>query len=220
MVWMSAILAHVFCGGPDEDKDEIPAQPARAQAEAEYRLMRSELALAETDSLYLVLDLRRNQAVLKLRGVPAWSYRMRFSDDGDSARIEKFTNRYVGEESRLVRVLQGKHLYGGKERVPPQTLEVVSKAINVRPAAIQRLLPERFLVSLGDGLFIDVHTDVEGKPRSRFQNAKRNVGKAWAVFFGGASLDLTMEGGEGLSLHEALYPGMPVLLIPRTTAGE
>ena len=219
MVWMSAILAHVFCGGPDEDKGEIPAQPARAQAEAEYRIMRSELALAETDSLYLVLDFRRNQAVLRLRGVPAWSYRMRFSD-GDSARIEKFADRFMGEEGRLVRVLQGKHLYGGKERIPPQTLEVVSKAINVSPAAIQRLLPERFLVSLGDGLFIDVHTDVEGKPRSRLQNAKRTVGKAWAVCFGGVSLDLTMEGGEGLSLHEALYPGMPVLLIPPTTAGE
>jgi hypothetical protein len=191
----------------------------RAEAEMEYRLLRSELALAQTDSLYLVLDFPRSQAVLKLRGTSVWSCDLRFSRAG-SGRVARFVARYMGKDVRLVRVVRWMHLYGGKERVPPQTLEVVSKVLNASPGAIQRLLPERFLVSLGDRLFLDVRTDVDGKPRSHSWNAIRHIQETFALALGGVSLDLTMRGEEGLSLHETIHPGVPVLLIPPTLAGR
>lgn len=210
---LCALLIHgASCGQKRLPQESSKPAVTRSQAEAEYRHLRSEIALASGDSLYLVLDFPRQQAALKLRGTPLWSCPMRLSNGG--AGVRGFVRRFAGDDNRLIRALVRKHLYGGQETIPAQTLEIVGKALKTDPAPLQRILPERFLLSFGERVFMDIRTDVEGRRIGGLENPSRSVGRALDIMMGGASLDLSMTGKEGLTMYEAIYPGMRVLLIP------
>jgi hypothetical protein len=208
----TALSALTACGGRSRETGRGEATIGRTQAEAEYRFLQSEIALASTDSLYLLIDFARRETALKRRGTPLWSCPMR-SPHGDPDGVD-FSRRFLGEEGRSIRVVAWKHLYGGQEKIPAQTLEIVSRTLNADPASLQRLLPERFLLSFGDRAFMEVRTDVEGSAVGGLENQSKSVERTVDIILGGASLDLSMTGEQGLTLYEAVYPGMPVLLVP------
>lgn len=191
----------------------MPAGGGRSRAELEYRLLWAELHAARRDSVYLVLDFSRSQVALKLRGAVLWSCPMRYAHARTNG-AEDFVRRFMGAHRILLRQLEWTHLFAGKEKIPANVLEVVGKAINTEPSALQRVLPERLLISLRDRVFVDITTDVEGRPTGGLDNPSKQIERTLGVLLGGASLDLWMEGETALSLHGAAYPGMPVLLIP------
>ena len=73
------------------------------RAELEYRLAQTELRLAKSDRLYMVLDLEHNKLLLKLKGAVVWDYPIGIAQP-DSQDLQEFAagpgNRHGGTSFR------------------------------------------------------------------------------------------------------------------------
>lgn len=197
-------------GGTGKDKNK---SWNRADAEAEYRLIQSELNLIKTGKPYLVLDFKRDRLVMKLKGAIVWSYPMVFAEQ-DAGEVAGFRKRFQGDNGRLIRTLTGKHLFASKEQTPDSILAIVGSAVRVDPSALQRELPERFQLHWGDDLVLEVQTDIAGTPVSRFHNAMVEIGRVLNLPFGESILVVKIKPEEGLTLYRATPIGMPTLIYP------
>ena len=188
----------------------------RSAAEIEYRFAQIEMQLAQKASPYLVLDLNRGQLLLKLKGTIVWNYPMEFAAT-DKQEVRKFAERFRDDGKSLARPIIGKHLFAAKDKTPDSILAIVGKVVRVAPELLQRELPEHFLLSWGDGLVLEIHTDITGAPPiSKFQNAMAEVRKALQRPFGGVSLVIKVDLEKALTLYRATRQGMPTLVIPPT----
>ncbi|MDD4052754.1 MAG: hypothetical protein PHR28_12760 [candidate division Zixibacteria bacterium] len=214
------LAAAVSCGGKQADRPEATPDKKgkgktwnRADAEAEYRFIQSELSLIKSGKPYLVLDFKRDRLVIKLKGATVWSYPMAFAE-GDAGEVARFQERYQGDGNRLVRTLTGKHLFAAKGQTPDSVLAIVGSAVMVDPNNLQRELPERFQLHWGDNLVLEVRTDITGTPVSRFHNAMIEIGKILYKPFGEAILVVKIDPEEGLTLYRATPVGMATLIYP------
>jgi hypothetical protein len=218
-VGLAVGAAAVSCSRKQADQTEVTADKGkgktwnRADAEAEYRLIQSELSLIKAGKPYLVLDFKRDRLVIKLKGATVWSYPMVFPE-GDAGEVAGFQERFQGNGGRLVRTLTGKHLFAAKEQTPDSVLAIVGSAVRVDPSTLQRALPERFQIHWGDNLVLEVRTDITGTPVSRFHNAMIEIGKVLYKPFGEAILVVKIKPDEGLTLYRATPVGMPTLIYP------
>jgi len=185
----------------------------RASAEWDYRLMQTELSLAKTLDLCLVLDLKHGKLKLKLKGAVVWNYPMNFSAS-DSDKVSDFMHRFLGDNNRLVRPLADKHLFAAERKTPDSVLAIVGKAVNVNPELLQRELPERFQLIWDDNMILEVRTDITGKPLSKLGNAVIEIGQALKRPFGETMIVLSMRVDDALTLYRAATPGMPTLIYP------
>lgn len=216
----------ISCGGRQAEQPARPATAAtsdkgkakgkdkgwdRTAAEAEYRLIQSELNLIKTGKPYLVLDFGRDRLLLKLKGAIVWNYPMVFADD-DAGQVDDFRKRFQEDAGRLIRPLTGKHLFAAKGQTSDSVLAIVSSAVKVDPSTLQRELPERFQLRWGDDLVLEVRTEITGTPVSRFHNAVVEIGRMLNLPFGESVLVVKIKPEEGLTLYRATPIGMPTLI--------
>ena len=185
----------------------------QSDAESEYRLIKAELKLADAKKPYLVLNFPRKYIEIHLNGVLVWEFPMELIDT-DSDELKDFSNDFMGSKGTLVRPILEKHLFASQGLTPDSVLAIISEATNVDADLMQRQLPARFQLLWAGGLTIDVHTDAEGKPKSKFDNTIADLKQAIARPLGRSIIILKMPKENALTLYRATLPGLPTLIIP------
>jgi hypothetical protein len=180
--------------------------PARALQE--YRLLQFELALARTNTLYLVFDVGRRELQLKMRGEVVWSCPLE-TVSGNSRELERFVERFRGDDDRFVRLVSDRYLYSGAERTPDSILAIVGQVVKADPQSLQRDVPERFQVSWGWNLVLEVRTNIVGQPVSKHKNTRLAVLESVRKVFGETRLVIRMTPEQALTLYRAASPGLP-----------
>jgi hypothetical protein len=182
----------------------------RQKAELEYRDIRAELTLAQSEQPYLVIDLKRNQLQLRLKGAAVWSHSFDFAQT-DSQRVWEFARRFTGDDDILVRPLSAKFLFAAQEKTPDSILAIVGDVVKADPQLLQRDVPARFSLMWGCCLTLDVRTDVEGKSRSPLGVLVTKFRRALTLPLGQTTFNLQMSGEDALTLYRATRAGMPTL---------
>jgi hypothetical protein len=185
----------------------------RQRAELEYRLLQAELALAKSEKLYLVINLKRKELELKLKGTVVWSNPINVIET-DSQEVLEFTKRFQGDEGLLIRPLSHKYLFSAQNKTPDSILVIISDAVRAKPELMQRDVPGRFQLLWGYGLILEVRTDIIGKPKSKLKNTMVKVREALRRPFGETRIILKMNPDYALTLYRAVHPGLPTLLYP------
>ena len=132
----------------------------------------------------------------------------------DPSELKDFADDFLGEKRTLVRPILEKHLFGAQDMTPDSVLAIISEATNVKGDLMQRELPSRFQLLWAGGLTIDVRTDIEGKPRSKFQNTIADIKQAISGPLGHETIILKMPKESALTLYRATLPGLPTLIVP------
>ncbi|HVP56993.1 MAG TPA: hypothetical protein VMU02_02760 [bacterium] len=199
--------------GPTVQKAK-PAPPAKAperwdpaRAREEYRLLQFELALAKSGQLYLVFDVGHHELDLKVKGTVVWSCPIQLAS-GSEGDLDSFVKRFR-EGDRLARLVTSKYLFAGAERTPDSILAIVGQVVKADPHSLQRDLPERFQISWGWNLVLEVRTDIVGLPASSFRNARLAVLESVRRPFGETRLVIKMTPEQALTLYRAASPGLP-----------
>jgi hypothetical protein len=212
-----ALMLCVSCGGNDTKPGSADGSQTKpwnqADAESEYRIIKAELSLAEAKKPYLVLNFRDQLIQVRLNGVLVWEHQMELIET-DKSELKDFANDFLGDKRTLVRPILEKHLFGAQDMTPDSVLAIISEATNVKGDLMQRELPSRFQLLWAGGLTIDVRTDIEGKPRSKFQNTLADIKQAISGPLGHETIILKMPKESALTLYRATLPGLPTLIIP------
>jgi len=208
-------LALAACGG---NSGEAPAAGAAAKwdqksAENEYRLIRAEIKLAESEKPYLVLNLATQRVQLRLKGVVVWEYPLELIDT-DKGELRDFSSDFMGDKETMVRPVLEQYLFAAQEQTPDSVLAIISDATKFDKSLLQRELPSRFQLRWAGGLVLDIRTDVEGKETSSFKNRLRDLQQAIARPFGHEIITCRMPKDNALTLYRTARPGVPTLLIP------
>ncbi len=209
-------LALTACGG---NSGEVPAAAGKAakwnqeSAESEYRLIRAEIKLAESEKPYLVLDLAAKRVQLRLKGVVVWEYPLELIDT-DQGELLDFSGDFMGDKETMVRPVLEQYLFAAQEQTPDSVLAIISEATKFDKSLLQRELPSRFQLRWAGGLVLDIRTDVEGKETSSFKNRLRELQQAIARPFGHEIITCRMPKENALTLYRTARPGVPTLLIP------
>ncbi|MGB8657074.1 MAG: hypothetical protein WCE90_04735 [Candidatus Zixiibacteriota bacterium] len=211
-------LTVLACHRRHSEEKSIPKQNHNEKwdyqgADSEYRLLQAELGLAKSESLYLVLDLRRQGVQLKLKGTVVWSYPMTVRET-DFQKLQEFAQRFEGEENRLIRPISEKYLFAAQNKTPDSVLAIISDAVKAKPELMQRDVPGRFQLMWGYGLILEIHTDITGLPKSKLKNTIVEFRQALRRPFGETQLVLQMSPEQALTLYRVARPGLPTLLCP------
>jgi len=183
------------------------------RAEQEYRLIQTELFLAKSEELYMVLNLERKELQLKLKGATVWNYPLDIAET-DSQEVQEFVERFQGDEGLLIRPISYKYLFTAQNKTPDSILVIISDAVKAKPELMQRDVPGRFQLLWGYGLILEIRTDIIGKPKSKFRNTILKVREALRRPFGEAYIIVKMPPDDALTLYRAAQPGLPTLLYP------
>jgi hypothetical protein len=192
-------------------KKAEPWDPAKAGEE--YRLLEVELALAKNNEVYLVVDGARRELDLKMKATVVWSCPLELAS-GNPQDLADFTSRFRGPDSQLARLVTSKYLFEGAERTPDSILAIVGQVVKADPNSLQRDVPERFQISWGWNLVLEVRTDVVGRPASKFRNTRLSVLEAIRGPFGQTRLVVRMSPEQALTLYRAVTPGLTTVVLP------
>lgn len=193
-----------------DQKDKMWKQ---SDATLEYRMIQTELKLAQADKPYLVLDFNRGMLGLKLRGATVWNFPMEIAET-DSSELQEFVERFRGEENRLVRPLMFKYLFDSKSQTPDSILAIISDATMFSADLLQRELPGRFQLRWSEDVILDIRTDITGIPKSKYRNTIVEIRQAIARPFGNADVIIKMPKERALTLYRVCAPGLPTLVYP------
>jgi hypothetical protein len=69
-------------------------------------------------------------------------------------------------------------VYAYSEQIPDSILATIAEATGFSPALIQRDIPARMFISWGEGLLVEIRTDIEGTRKPRFDNVLFDVRRA------------------------------------------
>jgi len=185
----------------------------RQRADLEYRWIKTELALAKSEELYLVVDFLREEIQLRLKGALLWNYPIHIVET-DSQEVREFAQRFQGDLERLIRPLSAKHLFAAQDKMPDSVLEIVGEVVKVDPGLLQREVPSRFQLLWGSDLTLEVRTDVVGEPKSPLKNALVELRHNLRRLFGEAHVIVKMDPEGAITLYRAARPGLPTLLYP------
>jgi hypothetical protein len=182
-------------------------------AELEYERIQAELKLARAEKPYLVLDFRKREITIRLKGIEVWDYPME-TVDKNYDELADFSKRFQGDDRQLVRTVSGEHLFSASGKTPDSILAIVGRAVNIDPKLLQRQVPQRFQILWANNLILEIRTDIAGKPTSRIKNTIAEVTRALKLPFGEARLVLKMDPERALTLYRASGPGLPTLIVP------
>ncbi len=213
---MAVTLALTACGG---NSGEAPAAAGKVakwdqkSADSEYRQIRAEIKLAESEKPYLVLNLAAQRVQLRLKGVVVWEYPLELIDT-DQGELRDFSSDFMGDRETMVRPVLEQYLFAAQEQTPDSVLAIISEATKFDKSLLQRELPSRFQLRWAGGLVLDIRTDIEGKETSSFKNRLRELQQAIARPFGHEIITCRMPKENALTLYRTARPGVPTLLIP------
>lgn len=205
----SLVLAGILslCG------EAVEAAPPADSAAAVYadRFKAAESALAETDRLYLVCDLRNSRVRLKIRGIVVRDYRYALVDD--TGAMQSFRERARAADS-AVHPLTRLHLYEAARQLNDTVLGIVSEATNASAELLQRFRPERLAVTFEGRLGLEVLSEVDGEAVSLGSNwAETAKGFAERVL-GSRMLQIRLEPDDAMSFYGACQSKPPLLIAP------
>ncbi len=183
------------------------------QAKLNYQVMQAELKLAQTNKPYLVLDLKHARLEIKLQGTTVWNYKMTL-ENTDGSELEKFSDRFMGSDEKVVRPVLYKYLFASSSRTPDSILAIVSEATTFPPELLQRTIPERFQLRWSDDAVLDIRTDVVGKPESKWKNTIVDIRQAISRPLGEAFVVVRMPKDNAITLYRAATIGLPTLIYP------
>lgn len=205
----------LFCSGNNHvDNTDTSAKSKwnREKAEKEYRLIQTELWLANTGQAYLVLDFLAHKLEIRLRATTVWDAPMTFAEPDSEVALE-FAEKFARQGSSPARTITRTHLYEATTKVPDSVLAIVAKAVNVTPDKLRRELPERFRIGWGEGLFLEIVTDIEGKPVNALLNSLENIRGIVSRPFGSTGVVLRLDATKAMTLYGACKPGVITLVI-------
>jgi hypothetical protein len=182
------------------------------KAAQEYRMLEFELALAKTADLYMVFDVGRRELLLKMKGTVVWSCPLELAS-GNPGDLDEFTKRFKGSDGQLARLVTSKYMFEGAEKTPDSILAIVGEVVKADPNSLQRDVPERFQVSWGWDLVLEVRTDIAGRPESKFRNTRITVLETIRRPFGQTRLVIRMSPEHALTLYRAVNPGLPTVVL-------
>ncbi len=202
------------CGKKDEStngtdsgtKDEL------AGLQTEYSVLKAELELAKTDSVYLVIDIPGKRFVLKQRGTVLWDQPMEELQRSDGRW--SFGNEFVGDGRHFVRQVEDVHLYAFTEQSPDSVLKIVSETVRTTIDRMQRVVPERFDITWKDDLILEIVTEIKGRPESRFSNLITSIRRSLQRQGRGAKLVVGMDAKRSVTFYRVAVKGLPTLIIP------
>jgi hypothetical protein len=212
------------CGGDDVTSEkEAPDGKSKSSAKKwnyetanlEYRLIASELKLAQMKKTYFVLDFKEKRLLLKLGGATVWSYPMNIDAD-NSDELNDFIGRFMEEKKLLVRPVTERHLFAATEKSSDSVLSIVSQVVRADVSLMQRDIPQRFEIHWGDGLTLEVKTEIAGEPRSKLKNAVIEFRKVLQKPFGEATLSIIMDAESAMTLYRVADRGLLTLVNPET----
>lgn len=211
------LMAAVFSSCQEDQP--VKAPPAtessktwdRQEAEQEYRDIQTELALAQSEQPYLVIDLKQNELQLKLKGAVVWNHSFDTAQT-DSHKVWEFARRFKGDDDILIRPLSAKFLFAAQEKTPDSILAIVGDVVKADPQLLQRDVPANFRLMWGCCLTLDVRTDVEGRSKSPLGVLIAKFRHALTVPFGQTTITLKMSGEDALTLFRAARIGIPTLI--------
>jgi hypothetical protein len=183
------------------------------QAEIQYRVLQEELKLAQANKPYLVLDLKRNRLEIKLQGTTVWNYAMTL-ENTDESELQKFSERFVGSELKVVRPILFKYLFAATSKTSDSILAIVSEATTFPVELLQRTIPERFQLKWSDDIVLDIRTDIIGKPESKWKNTMVDIRQTIAGHLGDALVSVKMPKDNAITLYRAAIIGLPTLIYP------
>jgi hypothetical protein len=183
------------------------------QAEIQYRVLQAELKLAQANKPYLVLDLKRNRLEIKLQGTTVWNYAMTL-ENTDESELQKFSERFVGSELKVVRPILFKYLFAATSKTSDSILAIVSEATTFPVELLQRTIPERFQLKWSDDIVLDIRTDIIGKPESKWKNTMVDIRQTIAGHLGDALVSVKMPKDNAITLYRAAIIGLPTLIYP------
>jgi hypothetical protein len=199
--------------GAKSDNKQSGAKWERAGAEAEYRLIKTELTLAEKKKPYLVIDLIKKQLVIKLNGVEVWNSPMEI-EPGNAEDLNEFAEQFMGNERQLVRPVLEKHLFSSKEKSSDSVLAIVSEAVLADVDLLQRIIPERFQLLWDNGLILEIRTSAVGQPTSKLKNTMVQIRQALQRPFGESLVIIRMDQDHAITLYRMTERGLPTMIYP------
>ncbi len=185
----------------------------RLRSELEYRLIQAELLLAKSDQPYLVVNLNRNELVIKLKGVVVWNQPILLVQTS-AQDVEDFARYFEGEEKNLVRPLLDKFLFTALNKTPDSVLTIISDAVRAKPELMQRDVPERFQLRWSTDLILEVRTEIIGKPKEKLKSTMLEIRHAIQRPFGEAHIIVKMSPEAALTLYRLAQPGLSTLIYP------
>lgn len=214
MVFSLSVMGVVFFValsiGKNADKQE---STTATPSQLDYDLIQTELNLAKTEKLYMVFNFRKMELQLKIKAAVVWNFHFD-SSAVTKEGIESFTEKFIQSGRQYVRPISGKHLFAADKKTPDSVLAIVGQVVNVDPNLLQRELPERFQLKWGGGLYLDVRTNVDGKPKAPLKNVLVQVGQVLAKPLGESGLEITMQPEAALTLYRATFVGLPTMIYP------
>jgi|GEM_PF-1821241 len=184
-----------------------------SESQIKYRILCTELDLAESGQIYLILNLPQRRLEIRLRGANVWQTPLN-PVEGDSQTINKFLQRFTKNSERWRRPITGKYLFASQEKMPDSVLTIVSEVLNVKKELLQREVPERFRIYWSDDLLMDIITDVTGQKRSFFKNKVVEAHSALRRPFGAAQLVVKLPPDDALTLYRLTNEGFQTLILP------
>jgi hypothetical protein len=201
----------VSCGSGDGKNGG--ANGGELSTASEYAMTQVELALARSEKPYLDINLAEKELWLKLKGAVVWSCPITILQS-DSDAMKAFVHKFQSGENRLVRPVVEKYLFSAKDKTPDSVLKIVGEVVNVAPEKLQREIPSRFQLVWEDGLILEVHTDVAGKPKTSFKNTMVSLSQTLQKPFGEVTLVVQMTPEEAMTLYRVSSPGFPTMIHP------
>lgn len=212
------------CSGDETENENASAEGKQKtvakkwsydKANLEYRLIASELKLAQMKKTYFVLDFKEKRLLLKLGGATVWNYPMNIDAD-NSDELNDFIGRFMEEKKLLVRPVTERHLFAATEKSSDSVLSIVSQVVRADVSLMQRDIPQRFEIHWGDGLTLEVKTEIAGEPRSKLKNAVIEFRKVLQKPFGEATLSIIMDAESAMTLYRVADRGLLTLINPET----
>lgn len=178
LLWIClAFVVPGACGSGPVASDPAAQRDQTKSARLDFRRIQVELRLARADTPYLVIAPHRGRIEVKLKGTLVWECEI-YPDSGQVDEQQVFFDRFTGLDEIVCRPLEGRHVYAYADQLPDSVLAVVAEASGFSPELIQREIPQRMFLLWGDGLLLELIADIDGRKKSRFDNALFDVQRA------------------------------------------
>jgi hypothetical protein len=208
------LCMQIACNKGDQNAQSSDKKWNRTEAEAEYEFLQADIRLANSVKPYLVLNFKKKEIEIKLKGAVVWNSPLDIIDNSDD--LGGFAQSFRGEENKIIRPLLEKHLFAFSDKTPDSILVIVGAAVSVDPELLQREIPERFQLLWDKNLVIEIRTNVVGKPISRFKNTMLELRRMIQKPFGASFLIIKMDPEMATTLYRASQPGIPTMVYPES----
>ncbi|MDO8282289.1 MAG: hypothetical protein Q7U10_06655 [Thermodesulfovibrionia bacterium] len=213
--WRAVFLIHIFFVlflSAEAVSETLPSQ-------AEERLLRSELLLAQKTDIYFILDLEKNRIYFKARGIVLRDLEIkekRFWGQADTVKLYVMAAKAARSEPLREEVIPENIKKDEKAPVPATTTPVVDlKALELDD------MPVSFNLKLGDDLTVSVSPDSKGSIpalSSIFNSLKWYISQPMLTVWHTVKkrpyrvLNLVLDAKDAQALYWSIHEGSEVLI--------